>query len=72
MKQRKWLKSIREDKNMTQSEFAEYLNIPVTTYASWEQGNRNPSIAKAKEVSEQLNIEWTIFFDIQLLKTSTD
>lgn len=70
MKQRKWLKEIREQKNMTQLEFSELLNIPVTTYASWEQGVRNPSIDKAKDVSEILGIDWTIFFEHKLLEMS--
>jgi len=70
MKQRKWLKEIREQKNMTQLEFSELLNIPVTTYASWEQGVRNPSIDKAKDVSEILGIDWTIFFEHGLLEMS--
>ncbi|QCX24561.1 helix-turn-helix transcriptional regulator [Companilactobacillus futsaii] len=71
MKQRRWLKEIRETKNMTQSNFAELLNVPVTTYASWEQGVRTPSVDKAKEVAEILNIKWTIFFDHQVLETSS-
>lgn len=70
MKQRKWLKEIREEKNMTQLEFAELLNIPVTTYASWEQGARNPSPDKAKEVAIILGIDWTIFFERGLLEMS--
>lgn len=70
MKQREWLRKIRKNKDMTQSEFSEFINVPVTTYASWEQGVRNPSIDKAKEVSKILDIDWTIFFENQLLKTS--
>jgi Helix-turn-helix. len=40
----------------------------VTTYASWEQGVRNPSIDKAKDVSEILGIDWTIFLNTNYSK----
>lgn len=38
------LKYIRQDKNLTQNQLAEKLDIPVSTYANWEQGRREPSI----------------------------
>lgn len=36
------LKEVRLKLNMSQSEFASYLNIPVANICHWEQGYRNP------------------------------
>lgn len=38
------VKDLRLKYKMSQSEFAKYLNIPVRTIQSWEQGARKPSI----------------------------
>ncbi|EAG6563614.1 helix-turn-helix transcriptional regulator [Listeria monocytogenes] len=60
---RTWLKNLREEKGLTQLELAELSNVERTTYASIEQGRRNPSVANAMRIAEVLNVEWTIFFD---------
>lgn len=36
------VKAIRETLHMTQSEFAEAYQIPLTTLQGWEQGRRSP------------------------------
>ncbi len=66
-----WLKDIRDQKDMSQEEFADFLNVPRTTYAMIEQGNRNPSVTKAKQMALQLNVEWTIFFENNRHKSSS-
>lgn len=66
-----WLKDIRDQKDMSQEEFADFLNVPRTTYAMIEQGNRNPSVTKAKQMALQLNVEWTLFFENNRHKTSS-
>lgn len=38
------LKEIRTEKNYSQKTVAHKLGIPVSTYANWEQGRREPSI----------------------------
>lgn len=36
------IKELRLKTNMSQSEFAAYLNIPIANIQHWEQGYRNP------------------------------
>lgn len=38
------LKSIRAEKNYSQKTVAKKLSVPISTYANWEQGRREPSI----------------------------
>lgn len=62
-KQRKWLYKIRKKMKFNFAEMAKYLEIPLTTYRSYELGDRNPTVVQAKGLAEKLNIEWTIFFE---------
>lgn len=66
-----WLVKLREHKQMTQEEVAELSNMPRTTYASIEQGRRNPSVSKAMAIAQTLGFEWTLFFDKELRETTT-
>lgn len=59
---REWLKKIRLERNLTQEEFADVLQIKRTTYAMYEQGERTPSVSNAKKIAEELDCDWTIFF----------
>ena len=45
------------------AEMAKHLEIPLTTYRSYELGDRNPTVVQAKGLAEKLNVEWTIFFE---------
>ncbi|MBE7090502.1 MAG: helix-turn-helix transcriptional regulator [Clostridiales bacterium] len=38
------LKELREEKGLSQKQVAELLGLPISTYANWEQGRREPSI----------------------------
>ncbi len=38
------LKDLREEKGLSQKQVAELLQLPISTYANWEQGRREPSI----------------------------
>lgn len=62
-KQRTWLYRIRQKLKFNFVEMAKYLEIPLTTYRSYELGDRNPTVAQAKDLASKLNIEWTIFFE---------
>lgn len=66
---KKWLKNIRESKGYTQESLAEEIGVAKTTYASYEQGHRQPSIINAKKIATKLDMPWTIFFDDEVLKT---
>lgn len=61
-KSRNWLKEIREKSNLTQDEAAVKANIKRTTWASVEQGQRDPSVKTAKKMANAFDFEWTIFF----------
>lgn len=75
---RGWLKNWRDTNGMTQKEAAERIGIPETTFASYEQGHRSPSVDRAKEMSQKMNrvsggeyVKWTYFFESEVLPTST-
>lgn len=36
------LKKLRNERNLTQAQFAEWLEIPKRTYQKWETGERIP------------------------------
>lgn len=53
----KRLKELREEKNLSQKSVAEKLGIPVSTYANWEQGRREPCIEDIYKILNVLQIE---------------
>ncbi|MDE6471700.1 MAG: helix-turn-helix domain-containing protein [Clostridia bacterium] len=58
------LKDLRKEKFLSQSEVAQKLGIPPSTYANWEQGRREPSIADIYNIIEHMNIDANDLFDI--------
>ncbi|HGS8750435.1 TPA: helix-turn-helix transcriptional regulator [Enterococcus faecalis] len=46
---KKWLKIKREELGYTQESFAKKVGIAKTTYSSYEQGHRNPTVQTAKK-----------------------
>lgn len=69
MKSRNWLKTLRTKAGYTQESFADALNMPKTTYSSYEQGHRTPSIETSKKIADALDVPWTIFFDAKVLES---
>lgn len=65
-----WLKKIREENGLTQQDVAELADVERTTYASIEQGRRNPSVVNAMRIASVLDFEWTIFFDDKIREKS--
>lgn len=60
---RDWLKDLRIESGLTQKDIANKVDIATTTYASYEQGWRNPTVENAKKIAAVLNFDWTIFFN---------
>ena len=48
---------------------AKEIGIAKTTYSSYEQGYRNPTVQTAKKMAKILQVPWTIFFDEEVLET---
>ena len=57
------LKELRKEKNLTQNKVAELLEIPVSTYANYEQGRRDIKIADLIDLMGIFDIEPNEMFD---------
>ena len=52
------LKEIRmKEYMMTSQEFASMLDIKLSTYSRWENGENNPNLEKAFEIAKKLKKE---------------
>jgi transcriptional regulator with XRE-family HTH domain len=60
---RTWLKNIRTEKNLTQSEIAKMAGVDVTMISKIELGERRPSVEVAKKIAAVLGFDWTRFYD---------
>ncbi len=60
----KHLKSLRSEKSFSQKDIANELQIPVSTYANWEQGRREPCLADIIRLLAVLEVNATELFDI--------
>jgi len=60
---RTWLKNIRTEKNLTQSEIAKMAGVDVTMISKIELGERRPSVEVAKKIAAVLGFDWTRFFE---------
>lgn len=71
---RKWLKVLRLEKRLTQSDVASMSGIDVTMYNKIELGSRTPSVETAKSIAAVLGFDWTRFYqdDERLPKTGTE
>lgn len=59
----KWLKAIREERNLTQEEVAKKIGASQPTYCNIESGVRQPSVKMAKQIGVALGFDWTRFFE---------
>lgn len=57
------LKELRQEKSLSQKQIAEKLGIPVSTYANWEQGRREPSVNDIFKILTVLNINANELFN---------
>lgn len=60
----KHLKALRAEKGLSQKGIAAELQIPVSTYANWEQGRREPCLADMIKLISVLDISAVELFDI--------
>ena len=60
----KKLRNIRAEKNYSQKTVAKKLGVPVSTYANWEQGRREPSIYDIFNLMWVYDIEPNELFNI--------
>ena len=60
---RTWLKNIRTEKNLTQSEIAKMAGVDVTMISKIELGERRPSVEVAKKIAAVLGFNWTRFYE---------
>ena len=51
------LKFLRSEKKLSQKQVADKIGIPVSTYANWEQGRREPSIVDIYKLISVLEIQ---------------
>lgn len=63
-----WLVEIRGDRS--QYKVAEEIGIAQSTYASIENGNRNPSVRMSKKIAAAMGFEWTRFYEEESDKVS--
>lgn len=59
------LKTIREDRELSQNAVAAQLGCAVSTYANWEQGRREPSIVDIYNLIYVFKIDANELFDIE-------
>lgn len=62
-KSRTWLADVRAKKKLTQIEAASRAGISRSMYNYIESGDRCPSVATAKKLSEVLGVKWTKFYE---------
>lgn len=54
-----YLSDIRKSKNLSQNDIGKAVNVKQTTVSEWENNNNIPSLKKAYEVAEFLEMEVT-------------
>lgn len=57
------LKKYRFDKDMTQEELADKVELKRSTISSIEAGINKPSISTAKKLGNELGFDWTLFYE---------
>lgn len=62
----KEIKELRQKSNMTQKQFAEAFDIPISTLRKWEQGESNPPAYIVKLIKRLIKISNN---DLKLIKS---
>lgn len=59
----RWLRDIREQQGMSQSEISKAVEIAQASYSNIEAGKRMPSVPVAKRIAAALGFDWTRFYE---------
>lgn len=59
----KFIATCRKEKNMTQEQLAEMLNVSIKSVSRWENGKTMPDISLFKELCSKLNISLNELFE---------
>lgn len=62
-KERKWLKELREKKEMSTYTVAKAVGISQSLYSSIENGLRGVTVENAKQIAQFYDFEWTKFYE---------
>lgn len=56
------LNKIRNNLNMTQEQFARFLDVNYRTYQNWEEGSRLPNVTALIQIADKLHvsIDWLL------------
>lgn len=52
------IRKLREERNITQEQMAEKLNVSKTCYAKWERGENNIRIERLVQIGQILDVGW--------------
>jgi|SRR5690606_13040376 len=58
------IKNLRENKNISREQAADWLSIAVSTYKKIEYGERLPSLREIETLSEKLDFDPSILFKL--------
>jgi Zn-dependent peptidase ImmA (M78 family)/DNA-binding XRE family transcriptional regulator len=58
-----YIESLREQRNLSQSDLASTVGVTRQTIAVWEKGERLPSIGQLSSIAHALNVPLEVFFE---------
>lgn len=60
------IKLYREDRNLSQKDFAEKIGVSNSRVSNWEQGINRPDVDLLKKICETLNVSPSELLDVHL------
>lgn len=66
------IKKIRKENKLSQSEFANILNVHQTAVSQWENGRTKPDVSVAKIISQKFNISLDVILENERTKSNTN
>lgn len=60
------IKLFREDRNLSQKDFAEKIGVSNSRVSNWEQGINRPDVDLLKKICETLNVSPSELLDVHL------